>query len=469
MLTTRYSKFGFRHIRNARELLSGRPSRERRARLSTLLALDAGLEMAQPSALLRGRIRLDGSKLRIWDDQVDLRKFREVVLLGAGKAAFKMAEYMLGLLGDRVSRGLIIVPAYQELEHRLGVVDILRAGHPIPDERGVNAASSLLSLARDCSKDTLVIVMISGGASSLMVMPAEGVTLQGKVALTRMMLKAGANIHELNTVRKHLSAVKGGQLAVALRRTHTLALLLSDVVGDPIDVIGSGPTAPDPTTFRDAMNVLDKYGLTTQAPPDVLARLERGVRGEVEETPKPKDPVFRRVRNVLVGGVGDACSAASHALRRQGFNVMVLTQHLEGEAREVAKVVSAVARDIARCGSPLRRPAAIVMGGETSVTVRGGGIGGRNQEMTLAMVKSLGHMPYTVFASIGTDGIDGYTEAAGAICDSRTLLEAEREGIDPAAYLKENNSHEFFKRVGGLVMTGPTGTNVGDLAVLCIP
>jgi glycerate-2-kinase len=278
-------------------------------------------------------------------------------------------------------------------------------------------------------------------------------------------MRAGASIEELNTVRKHLSAIKGGWLAKELR-CRTYALILSDVVGDRIDVIGSGPTAPDPTTYADALKVIARR--RADVPERVLRHLEAGARGAYPETPKPGDQCFSKVRNVVVGSNLDAVKAAASALRRRGIKTLPLTSMLSGEAREAARLLSAIAKDIRRSGIPLRPPAAVVAGGETVVTVRGNGVGGRNQELALALAVNLRDVEGFVAASMGTDGIDGPTDAAGAVVTDGTLRRAAEKGLNPEEYLEDNDSHTFFKRVGGLIYTGPTGTNVGDITVIIV-
>jgi glycerate-2-kinase len=290
-------------------------------------------------------------------------------------------------------------------------------------------------------------------------------TVEEVAAASAALMRAGASIEELNTVRKHLSAIKGGWLAKELR-CRTYALILSDVVGDRIDVIGSGPTAPDPTTYADALKVIARR--RADVPERVLRHLEAGARGVYPETPKPGDQCFSKVRNVVVGSNLDAVKAAASALSRRGIKTLPLTSMLSGEAREAARLLSAIAKDIRRSGIPLRPPAAVVAGGETVVTVRGSGVGGRNQELALALAVNLRDVDGFVAASMGTDGIDGPTDAAGAVVTDDTLRRAAEKGLNPEEYLENNDSHTFFKRVGGLIYTGPTGTNVGDITVIIV-
>ncbi|MDJ0269959.1 MAG: glycerate kinase [Aigarchaeota archaeon] len=458
---------GFEHISNADSLVDNAPTRVRREVKTVLHALDKAIAAVQPDRLLRDKITVRGSMFRVGDKRLNLDKFDEVVLIGAGKAALGMAKAMLKLLGRRIKRGAIVVP-YGSNTKALDCVKILEAGHPIPDTNGVRAAQQIIELAESCRENTLTIFLLSGGASALIPLPAEGISLEDKIEVTNLLLKSGATIHELNTVRKHISAIKGGQLAKALNRSRVVSLILSDVVGDDIATIGSGPTAPDATTYSDALQILERRGIIDKTPSSVLARLRRGTSGEIPETPKPSDNVFKRITNIVVGGNFDACKAAASFMRCSGYRSMIMSSHLEGEAREVGRVLSSIARSVECYDVPLRRPCAFVVGGETTVSVRGDGVGGRNQELVLSAVEKLAKTRKAVLASLGTDGIDGPTDAAGAICSPETLKQALRVGLSADDYLERNDSYNFFKKVGGLILTGRTGTNVGDVAILCV-
>jgi hydroxypyruvate reductase len=313
-----------------------------------------------------------------------------------------------------------------------------------------------------------VICLISGGASALLPAPAPPITLEEKQQVTRLLLACGATIHEINAVRKHISEVKGGQLARLAYPARVLSLLLSDVIGDPLDVIGSGPTAPDASTFADALAVLDKYGLRERVPAPVRERLERGAAGEIPETPKADDPVFQRTQNLIVGNNRTAVDAAAKIARVFGFRPLVLSTMIEGETREVARVHAAIVREILASGRPARPPVCLISGGETTVTLRGNGLGGRNQEFVLAAAIELAGLPDVVVLSGGTDGTDGPTDAAGAIADGATLARAERIGLDARRMLAENDSYHFFEPLGDLIKTGPTNTNVMDLRLLLV-
>jgi glycerate 2-kinase len=351
------------------------------------------------------------------------------------------------------------------------------AGHPVPDERSVAAARGALEIAQRAAGSDVLIVLLSGGASALMALPAEGLTLEDKQETVRRLLKGGATIHELNTVRKHLSAIKGGRLAAATRAA-VVTLVISDVVGDDLSVIGSGPTMPDPSTFGDALSVLDACGGRASYPAAVVSHLERGARGKIDETPKPDHPRLQRSVARIIGGRMTAVAGAVDAARSRGYNVHTIDAPIVGEARQAAVMFAGEVRQaLARLTPPL----CVVGSGETTVHVTGDGIGGRNQEFALAIVPFIADLTRSaprdapspreidaVFGSIGTDGIDGPTDAAGAIVDATTMTRAAARGLDPTAYLRSNDSYHFFNALGDLVHTGPTGTNVGDVQVALI-
>ena len=337
----------------------------------------------------------------------------------------------------------------------------LEAAHPVPDERSVRAARRALDVAADTKSRELLVVLLSGGASALMALPGEGITLEDKQRTVRQLLKGGATIDELNAVRKHLSAIKGGRLASATQGD-VVTLAISDVVGDDLSVIGSGPTVPDPTTFADALAVLGRRGGRAAYPPAVVTLLERGQRGEIAETPKADDPRIARSIARIIGGRLDAVEGAVDEARTRGYHVHVIEPPIVGEARDAAHAFAGDMRQLART---LPRPACIVGAGETTVVVRGNGVGGRNQEFALAMLA----LPPVFFGSIGTDGIDGPTDAAGAVVDPTTAERAAALGLDPQTFLSNNDSYHFFSALDDLLRTGPTGTNVGDVQAALLP
>jgi hydroxypyruvate reductase len=390
----------------------------------------------------------------------DFSRFRNIYMVGAGKAGASMAQAAERVLGRRITGGLINVK-YGYVA-RLRRVELNECGHPVPDERGVAGAGRIARIAAAAGRDDLVLCLISGGASALLPFPAAPVTLEEKQAVTRRLLDCGADIHEINTVRKHISAIKGGQLARLAAPAAVEALLLSDVIGDDLDVIGSGPTAPDASTFASAAAILERFGIFERVPAAVRQRLESGMRGEIPETPKLADPVFRRVRNTVVGSNRLALDAAARRARALGFRTLILASGIQGETRDVARMHAAIAREIAETGRPVKPPACIITGGETTVTIKGDGLGGRNQEFVLAAAIDIAGLAGTVVLSAGTDGTDGPTDAAGAVADGDTL----RRGPDARAYLDRNDSYHYFEALGDLLITGPTNTNVMDVRIV---
>lgn len=416
--------------------------------------LQAALDAADPSAAVRAAL---GARS-------DLDGYRRIFVVGAGKAGGTMAVAAEHVLGGRIHAGLVIVkdgdPA---ATNRIRLVP---CGHPVPDERGRAATLEIVALCSEAGPEDLVVCLISGGASALTPYPTPPITLAEKQESTRLLLACGATIHELNAVRKHISGFKGGRLARIAAPARVLSLILSDVVGDNLDVIGSGPTAPDASTFSEALAVLDKYALRGRVPVGVRAHLEAGERAEgLDETPKPGDPLFDRVDNVIVGSNRKSLAAAAAKAEQMGYRTLILGSTIEGETRDVARLHAAIAREIRTTGHPVPAPACIVSGGETTVTIRGAGKGGRNQEFALAAAIEIDGLPETVILSAGTDGTDGPTDAAGAWADGSTVSRSTR---DARRALAENNSYPFFADLGDLVMTGPTGTNVMDLHLILV-
>jgi glycerate 2-kinase len=414
----------------------------------------AALAAGEVGPLLRRSFQRRGDLVQVGDRAIDLSRIDRVVVLGCGKAGAAMALAVEDILGDRVGAGFVVVKDGHLAATR--TVVLAEAGHPVPDARGVQAAGRLLELASGAAADDLVIVLVSGGGSALTPAPAGDVTLAEKQTVTRSLLAAGAAIGELNTVRKHLSRFKGGQLARAAAPALVVTLVLSDVIGDPLDVIASGPTAPDPTTFTEALKIMRMRGLLADAPFSVRARLQAGARGEVLETPKPRDPIFGRVGHVIIGNNQLVVNAAMERARSLGYHSEVLTRELQGEARHMAQVLIERTR-------ALEPPACLIAAGETTVTVRGQGRGGRCQEFALAAALSIeGDDSLTVLAA-GTDGTDGPTDAAGAVVDGSTVARSRRAGLDMRAALDDNDAYRVLRATGDLIVTGPTNTNLLDL------
>jgi len=426
--------------------------------------LAEALRAADPALLVRRHLRVRGGVL----EAAGLRRRRgrgRVALLAAGKAAVPMAQAAEAILGPLLGAGIAVSTASAS---GLPRVRLLTASHPVPDRRGLAAAAEVAALARGLGEDDLLLVLLSGGASALLPAPAEGISLEDKGRTTALLLRAGATIHELNAVRKHLSQLKGGGLARLAAPARLVTLVLSDVVGDDLSTIASGPTVPDPTTFAEALAVLRHRGVLAEVPAAVRARLERGMRGELKETPKPGDPAFRRVVTRIVGSNRLSIAAAARAASRQGLRPVVLTTRLEGEAREAARVLVAVLAECVASGRPARPPVCLLAGGETTVTVRGEGQGGRNQELAVAGAAALaGFAAPAVLASLATDGVDGMSDGAGGIVDDRSAARAADLGLaPPEAFLAASDTRNFLGPLGDLIVTGPTGTNVVDVVAL---
>lgn len=427
----------------------------------------AALAAVEPGAAVRRHLRLEGSCLSVAGQAVDLALFDRIWVMAAGKAGPAMAAAAADILGERLAGGLVVTRAGDGVRaSHAGPLEMLEAGHPIPDERGVRAARRLVGLLSGLSPRDLVLVLLSGGASALTTLPAAGLSLADLQATTSLLLACGATIAELNTLRKHLCLLKGGDLARRAAPARVVALILSDVVGDPLDVIASGPTAPDTTTFADAWAVIERYGLESRLPGPVSEHLREGFAGRLADTPKPGDACFARVQNCIVGSNRLAAEAAVQAASAAGFHDLLLSTFVEGEARQVGRVAAALARELVSYDRPARRPACLVWGGETTVTVTGQGKGGRNQEMALAAALAMEGLPGVLLVALATDGTDGPTGAAGAVATGDTAGRARALGLDPAAYLRDNNAYPFFESLGDLLVTGPTGTNVNDLLML---
>ena len=430
---------------------------------------DSALRSVDPERAIRRIIKRKGSALTIRGKSYNLRSIRNVWVLGAGKAAAPMARAVEGILGKYLSGGIIVTKYGHDLP--LKKLEVIEAGHPLPDSNSLDSAARFISLAEnEIESGDLVLCLLSGGASSLLVSPAIGISLEDKLDCTRLLLRSGADIYDLNAVRKHLSNLKGGGLARLLAPTSTIVLVLSDVVGDDLSTIASGPLTPDPSTFGDCLEKIRMLKIEDQIPAAVKNRFELGAAGRVEETPKKDDPAFQNVELHLVGNCAQACEAAARAAKKLGYHPMILTSRLEGDNGEAARFHMSTALEIVFQNRPLRRPACIISGGETTVRVLGTGKGGRNQEFAMHCAKALARVPSPcIVASLGTDGTDGPTDAAGAIADNTTLTRSMKFGTHFFSdSLNNNDSYNFFRRLGDLITTGPTRTNVMDLHLVMI-
>jgi glycerate 2-kinase len=429
--------------------------REARLRRDALAIFKAAVAAADPGDAVVRCLRRERRE--------HLGRYRNIYVVGAGKAAVGMARAAEKVLGRRITGGLLNVKYGHSA--RLRHIELNECGHPVPDQQGVEGARRIAGIAAGAGADDLVLCLISGGASALLPFPADPITLAEKQAATRLLLACGAAIQEINAIRKHISSIKGGQLARLAAPATVLTLMVSDVIGDDPGVIGSGPTAPDRSTFAEVRGILDKYGIFQQVAPAVRERIERGMRGEIAETAKPDDPIFRRVRNEVIGSIRLAVDAASRRARQLGYRTLVLSTFVEGETREVARMHAAIAREIVASGRPLKPPACVITGGETTVTLRAGdGLGGRNQEFALAAAIDIGGLRNVVVFSAGTDGSDGPTDAAGAVADGCSLSRDPRA----AEFLARHDSYHYFEGLHDLVVTGPTHTNVMDLHLVMV-
>jgi hydroxypyruvate reductase len=419
--------------------------------------VEAGISRALPETVVAESIRLDGSTLHVADATYDLDAYEDVVVVGGGNAAGHLAAALEDVLGERIRTGVVVTDAPAETTR----IDVVEGAHPVPDEAGRDGAQRVLELAREATEETLVVALITGGGSALLPAPAEGVPLADLQAVTDALVRSGATIDEINAVRKHVSALKGGQLARAAAPATVVGLVMSDVVGDRLDVIASGPVVPDESTFAEAQTVLAAFDV--DAPDSVRARIEAGVAGEVSETPKPGDAAFDRVTvHVLADGM-TALEAAAEAAAARDYEPLILSSRVRGEASEAAKTHAGIAEEIAESGTPISGPAVVLSGGETTVTVEGDGEGGPNQEFALSLAVEASE-PGIVCCAADTDGIDGATDAAGALVTAETAVPAS----EARAALRSNDVYPFLADRDALLETGPTGTNVNDLRVLVV-
>ncbi len=431
-----------------------RPSRRQLARQ----IMQAALQAVDPARAVKTYFQAHPDHLA----QIEATPGR-LVVVGAGKAGAPMAAAVAELFGPRIVAGQVIVKYGYGAEEPVSKIQVVEAGHPVPDRAGLRAARQITRLLEQSGPQDAVLCLISGGGSALLTLPAGGLTLGHLQTTTEQLLAAGATINQVNTVRKHLSAVKGGRLARLAAPAAVHSLILSDVVGDPLEVIASGPTVPDPTTLADAWAIVEQLGLADTLPPPVRHYLQAA---DTPETPKPGDPVFERVQQAIIGSNRIAARAAVEAAQAAGLNAALLTTFIEGEARQVGRVMAGLAKGLSRDEGPVARPACLVAGGETTVTLQGDGQGGRNQELALAAAMALAGWPDLLVACLGTDGTDGPTDAAGAFADGQTVARALALGLDAAEHLQRNDAYNFFAPLADLIMTGPTRTNVNDLTLI---
>ncbi len=427
----------------------------------------ASLKAVDPVNAVKRFLKKNDNKLSVKDTTYDLNSYDNIYLIGFGKAAAAMARGAEAVLGDDLKTGIVSVK-YGYLDKVSSKIKINEAAHPVPDEAGMNGAKEIVDFLKQRDERDLIICVISGGGSAILPLPYEGVTLSQKQETTKLLLACGADIKEINAIRKHISQVKGGQLARIAQPATLVTLILSDVIGDPLDSIASGPTAADQSTFNDCWAILQKYDLLGKIPPEVERHIKSGVEKSIPDTPKVSDPVFSKTQNFIIGSNWEAVVAASDYAQKLGYNTLVLSTFVEGETKDVARVHAAIAKEVNKTGNPVKKPACIISGGETTVTIRGNGLGGRNQEFVLAAAMDINGMDNVVVLSAGTDGTDGPTDAAGAIADGETITRANQLKLNSLKYLQDNDSYHYFEKLNDLVKTGPTNTNVMDIRIMLI-
>lgn len=432
----------------------------------------SAIKAADPYDAVMKRVRRAGSRMMLQGRIYDLDNFHRIIVVGAGKATAPMARAVEEILEERIDDGIVVVKhGYTDLLRRIRQIE---GGHPLPDSNGVRGTKCVMDLVNRADERTLVVCLLSGGASSLLVSPIDDLSLEDKRIVTEVLLKAGATIDEHNAVRKHLSNIKGGRLAELAHPATVITLVLSDVIGNRLDVIASGPTVPDSTTFKDAIGVIQKYGLEERIPVTAMKILEDGLRGKFRDTPKGGENFFEKTKTVIVAGIREALDASKEKALALGFRAEVVTAELQGDVREAARYLASRAiaeKDAIKSGDT---PRCLLSGGETTVAVKGSGLGGRNQELALAVAIEIDGRSGITFLSGGTDGTDGPTDAAGAIVNGETIALATQYGMDAASYLKDNDSYHFFQRLDALsaerhhLITGPTRTNVMDLQIITV-
>jgi len=427
-----------------------------------------GIEAASPYNLIPNNMLLEENNLTISDingasKSFDLKNYNKIIVIGAGKASTSMAYEVEKILDGKIDEGLVVTK--YNFRSELKRIQTLDASHPLPGKSGIEASKKIIEICKNAKENDLIINLISGGASSLLPYPADNITIEDKIKTTKILLRAGATIQELNTVRKHISAIKGGQFAKYVYPATIINLIISDVIGDHLDVIGSGITVPDPTTFEDSWNVVIKYKLENKIPHSVKNYLGDGIDGKVPETPKPGNPIFNNVYNLIIGNNALALSAIKIAAEEKGYYTKIISSTLEGEAKDAGKFIAQIAKEYSLSEE---KPVCLIFGGETTVTVKGNGKGGRNQELCLSTAIEIDGMQKITFLSGGTDGNDGQTEAAGAICNGRTIERAKGLGLDALKFLNSNDSYNFFNKLEDLIITGPTNTNVMDIQIVLL-
>lgn len=429
--------------------------------------MQSGINAADPFLAIKKKLILEENNLQIGDSlRLNLSDYENIYLIGAGKASVRMALAIEEILGDKLKAGYVTSKYGHSVN--LKKTEVTEAGHPVPDNNGVIGAKKIVSLAHAATERDLVIALISGGGSALLLLPADGLTLRDIQQTTAALLKCGSDIGEMNILRKHLSRVAGGQLAGVVFPATLVTLILSDVIGDPLETVASGPTVPDKSTFSDAFGIIEKYCLGEELPPAVIKHIHNGMNNLKMETPSEKSQFFRKCTNVIIGNNLTALKGCQEEAERLDYNTLILSSLIGGDTREAAMMHVAIAREIANSNLPIKKPACVMSGGETTVIVKGKGLGGRNQEFALASAVEMEGTRNILILSAGTDGTDGPTDANGAWVTGKTLSSGKKLKLDATQFLRDNNSYSYFKKTRNLIITGPTGTNVGDMRLIMV-
>lgn len=436
----------------------------RKARRFCLQAFEAALRATDPTRVVEGWLGMERGRAQIGNVQTPINS--KIRVIAVGKASAPMLYSVLNIIGNRIVSGILVSPRNSSLRITDKRIATFYPNHPTPDQEGVRASRHVLATIEAMRANEVLLCLISGGASAMLPAPAVGITLEDKRTVTRQLIHSRASIHQINTVRRHLSELKGGKLAERCRAEMIVSLIISDVSGNVLSDIASGMTAADPTTYGDAVTVLEEFNLWNSAPRRVRNHLRQGLTGKIPETPKPGNRVFAKVHNFVVADNRTACEAARMALRKNQVPATIVTSSADMEARSLGKMLASVARDSEQFDGLLRAPGALIVGGETTVEVKGNGKGGRNQEVALSSVEGIVGLTGIAIAALGTDGVDGNSPAAGAISDPQTIVRAKRRGLRVHDFAERNDSYNFFRKLNDNIRTGPTGTNVGDIYIL---
>lgn len=458
-------------IQNFQSLISkGKTDQRIFARKAVLELLDVGINSVLPENFVPDKVKLKASKLHIENLVFDLSKIKDIFVVGAGKASGAMAEALERILKSKITNGLVNIPEGTKSKYIVRLIKLNEANHPIPSEDGIIGTRKIINILEKARENDLIIVLISGGGSALLPLPVDSISLSNLQNLNESLIKSGATIQEINAVRKHCSQIKGGQLAKFGFPATIITLVLSDVIGNSLDAIASGPTIPDSTTFSQAIKILKKYKIWETSSPSIKHHLKEGLDGIIPETPKPSDKIFQKSHTIILGDNKLACESIEKAAVQKGYQSYTYSHEITGEARIVGNnIMKFIKEKLTEAGSEGKKPLILITGGETTVTVKGNGVGGRCQEMGLSVIPELDDLPGVVFAAIGTDGIDGFTDAAGVIVDQQTINLMKQNNLDNLKFLNNNDSYNFFKKLkDSLIYTGPTGTNVSDLILIGI-